>query len=86
MRDAYRRDWEKQVVITDDSGLAEPIHLVRKDLRMPVAVVNPHPPRKRTSRLVGDGFRQIRPAALARAQLPAPMKDTDGPVCKPQGW
>ena len=86
MRDAYLQQCEKQLVITNDSDLEEPIRLVRQDVRMPVGIVNPHAGWRRTPRLTGDFYRYIRPSALSASQLPTVLKDATGPITKPLGW
>lgn len=86
MRDAYLQQCEKQLVITNDSDLAEPIHLVRQDIRIPVGIVNPHAGSRRTPRLTGDFYRYIRPSNLAACQLPTVLKDAAGPIIKPSRW
>ncbi len=42
LADAFRKDCDQLIVITNDSDLAEPIRIVNKELRMPVGVFNPH--------------------------------------------
>jgi hypothetical protein len=39
--DAFRKDCEQLVVITNDSDLAEPVRIINKELLMPVGVFNP---------------------------------------------
>lgn len=84
LRDAFRQECERQLVITNDSDLAEPIRLVRQELRMPLVIVSPY--RRRNQRLVGDGYRQIRQSTLTTCQLPLTIKDGNGVVSKPTGW
>lgn len=86
LRDAYMQQCEQQVVITNDSDLAEPIRLVRQELRMRVGIVNPHPLHKRTPHLHSDFARQIREAALVSSQLPPQLKDAQGTFTKPSAW
>jgi hypothetical protein len=40
--DAFRKDCDQLVVITNDSDFAEPIRIINKELRIPVGVFNPH--------------------------------------------
>jgi hypothetical protein len=84
--DAFRRDCEVAVVITNDSDLREPINIVRNELRIPVGVVNPHPARRRSTVLRGTFFKQIRPAVLAKCQFPLVLKDGLGSFTKPSTW
>lgn len=84
--DAFRRDCDAAVVITNDSDLREPINLVRKELRIPVGVINPHPALRRSNVLQGTFFKQLRPTVLASCQLPRVMKDATGTFSKPATW
>jgi hypothetical protein len=86
LRDAFRQECELQLVITNDSDLAEPIRVVRQELRMRVGIANPHPLHKRTPHLHSDFARQIRVAALVSSQLPLQMKDAHGTFTKPPAW
>ncbi len=40
--DAFRKDSDQLVVITNDSDLAEPIRIINKEFKIPVGVFNPH--------------------------------------------
>ncbi len=40
--DAFRKDCDQLVVITNDSDLAEPIRIINKELALPVIILNPH--------------------------------------------
>jgi len=40
--DAFRKDCDQLVVITNDSDLAEPIRIINRELKVPVGVLNPH--------------------------------------------
>ncbi len=40
--DAFRKDCDQLVVITNDSDLAEPIRILNKEMDIPVVVLNPH--------------------------------------------
>lgn len=42
--DAFRRDFDVAVIISDDSDLIAPIHGARRVLKAPVGVINPYPP------------------------------------------
>jgi hypothetical protein len=40
--DAFRRDCDQLVVITNDSDLAEPVRIINQELKIPVGILNPH--------------------------------------------
>jgi hypothetical protein len=42
LRDAFLKNFEIAVLITNDSDLAEPVRIVRYDLGLPVGILNPH--------------------------------------------
>jgi hypothetical protein len=84
--DAFRRDCEAQVVMTNDSDLCEPIRIVRDELHIPVGVVNPHRASRRSRALRGTFFKQVRPATVASCQLPPKMSDHAGEFSRPADW
>jgi uncharacterized LabA/DUF88 family protein len=42
VHDAYQRNFEVAVLVTNDSDLLEPIRIVRHELCLPVGILNPH--------------------------------------------
>jgi|SRR5579859_2619832 len=85
LMDAYERDFDAAVVITDDSDLAEPITVVRRRLHHHVTILSPRGKSRQLS-LVATRFRQIDPVVLAASQFPAVLKDANGTIVKPAGW
>ncbi len=86
IRDAFRREFEAAVLITNDSDLREPVRIVRRELGYIVGILNPH---KRTSRaLAGEAsfVRQIRRGVLKASQLPPELRDQHGVIRKPKHW
>lgn len=88
LMDAFHRECELALVVSNDSDLLQPIRLVRKEFRIPVGVVNPHPPGKRSRALVEAAtfFRQLRPAALRECQFAPQLVDAEGELCRPTQW
>lgn len=84
--DALQQRCERAVVISNDSDLAEPVRLVQSEGDIPVVVVNPHPRSRRSAKLEGSEFRQLRAEAIAECQLPEILHDALGEICKPEGW
>lgn len=84
--DALRNRCAKAVVISNDSDLAEPIRVVQDECGIPVEIVNPHSSKKRSMKLKGTGFRQLRAEVVAECQLPHVMRDALGTIRKPEGW
>lgn len=84
--DAFKRACSTAVLITNDSDLAEPVRIARQELGIRVGVINPHRAWKRSVDLQCDFFKQIRPTAIARAQLPNPVRSATGKIHKPEAW
>jgi hypothetical protein len=85
LMDAYERDFEVAVVITDDSDLAEPIKIVRHKLKHNVTVLSPRG-KSRTLSLAATKFRPITAANLAASQFPPTLTDANGIITKPATW
>jgi hypothetical protein len=83
--DAYEQDFEAAVVITDDSDLAEPIHIVRHRLRHHVTVLSPRGKSRKLAQ-VATRFRPIEARNLAASQFPPILQDANGTITKPRGW
>jgi hypothetical protein len=87
LADAFRKDCECSVVITNDSDLKEPIRVVRHELGLPVGVVNPHPAHLRSRALLNvTFFKQLRAQILPACQLPDVLTDEHGTIRKPASW
>jgi hypothetical protein len=86
--DAFRRECEVAVVITNDSDLTGPIAVLQRDLGIPVGVINPQRPHLRSRDLLDVAFfKQLRAGALARSQFPDELTSARGErICKPAGW
>lgn len=82
--DAFRRDCDQIVVITNDSDLAEPIRIINKELNIPVGVFNPHTAdtAARTARLTGKPLRKARPSVeLKKVSRFYREINSEGPGC-----
>jgi hypothetical protein len=89
LADAFRRDAEAFVIVSNDSDLTKPMRIVRHELGMVVGILNPQPPQKRSRALLSckpTFFKQIRSGALAASQFPPTLTDTTGTITKPAGW
>ena len=86
LNDAYKKEYEIAVVISNDSDLLEPIKIVRHELRLDVGILNPH---KRPSRALlphVSFIKQIRKGVLSASQFPVTMNDALGTFHKPPVW
>ena len=88
LADAFRGDFDKAVVIANDTDLCEPVRMVVQDLGLPVVVVNPRGHRQPAAALkrVASETRRVRVAAIVAAQLPTSLTDVHGSITKPAGW
>jgi len=84
--DAFKRDCEVAVVISNDSDLKLPIEVAQAELGIRVGVLNPHPPARRSRALQPTFFKQIRTSALAACQFPPVLMDAKGEIRKPAPW
>lgn len=83
--DAFHGEFDAAVIVSDDSDLAEPITIVRRELRLHVTVLSPRG-KSWELRQVATRFRQIDPAVLKASQFPATLSDVNGTFTKPVGW
>jgi hypothetical protein len=62
--DAFRKDCDQLIVITNDSDLVEPVRIINKELLIPVGVFNPQTDDTavRRSRVTGQPLRPARPS------------------------
>lgn len=84
--DAFKRDCDVSVVISNDSDLKLPIEVVQSELGLRVGVLNPHPPARRSRALQPTFFKQIRTSALAACQFPVGLTDAKGAIKRPANW
>jgi uncharacterized LabA/DUF88 family protein len=84
--DAFRKDCDVAVVISNDSDLRVPIRIAEQELGIKVGIINPQPAKYRSRVLTGTFFKQLRPSILADCRLPEVMGDADGEFRKPETW
>jgi uncharacterized LabA/DUF88 family protein len=87
--DAVAQECEAAVMITNDSDLAEPIHLLRKTFGMPVGIINPYK-RRRCSRDLASArpmfVKHVRVSVLRACQFPDKLEDQQGMITRPATW
>ena len=86
LSDAYTGDFELAVVISNDSDLVMPIEVVRRQLKLPVGVLNPNERFSNALKRAATFYRPISEAGLASSQLPPVLTDSRGRITKPPGW
>ena len=88
--DAFDGDYDAAVVISNDSDLAEPIHLVRRKFGKPVIVLHPCGGGRKPSfelRKVASKSMMVDASLLPACQFPATLTDAAGrPFHKPASW
>jgi len=86
LRDAYNRAFEVAVLVTNDSDLVEPVRIVRRQLSLPVGILNPHQHHSAELKNEATFMKRIRQADVAACQFPAVMVDAKGQFHKPSKW
>ncbi|MBX6383120.1 MAG: NYN domain-containing protein [Microbispora sp.] len=87
--DAFRRDCDSALVVSNDADLAEPIRVVRHELGVPIGVANPYPYERRAIDLIAaphvpqaDQPEHVESMSAARP-APSPREDqTPGPMVR----
>jgi hypothetical protein len=86
--DAFRKDSDAAVIISNDSDLCEPIRIVQDEFQVPVGLLIPHSrPSEALRRLSPAFIKQIRHGPLSASQFPAKLTDARGrTIRKPPAW
>jgi hypothetical protein len=84
--DAFRNDCEVAVVVSNDADLKTPIEMAMREFGLPVGVLNPHPPQRRSVNLAPKFFKQLRRGPVAASQFPAVLRDAKGEIRRPPAW
>jgi uncharacterized LabA/DUF88 family protein len=84
--DAFRRDCEVAVVVSNDADLKAPIELAINELDVRVGVLNPHPREKRSLDLQPTFIKQLRQGPVAASQFAPVLHGASGEIRKPKGW
>ena len=89
LSDCYENDFEKAVVISNDSDLCMPIEIVANRCHKPVVVVNPHDKSYQSvhlKRVASFYMQNINRSVLVASQFPSTLTDATGTITKPAGW
>lgn len=84
--DAFRKDCELAVVISNDSDLAEPIRLVQRELGLQVRIVNPRKTLARDLRGIANSYANIRFEMVKESQFAETLEDDAGTFTRPARW
>lgn len=86
LSDAYHKRFEVAVIISNDSDLMEPVRIVRRDLNMPIGILNPHQHHSCSLLPHATFVKRIRQADVAACQFPNTLTDKNGTITKPSTW
>lgn len=86
LNDGYKKEYEVAALITNDSDLKEPVRIVRKELNLPVGIINPHKKPSWVLHQHASFSKRIRKSVLSASQFPATLKDSTGTFHKPSKW
>ena len=86
LRDAFLKQFEVAVLISNDSDLAEPVRIVAEELKFPVGIINPHQYHSKERQRYARFVKRIRQGHLLASQFPATIQDAKGSFSKPVGW
>lgn len=86
--DAFRKDTDVAVVISNDSDLCEPIRIVQDEFKVAVGLLIPHSRPSEALRRLNPAFvKQIRRGPLSASQLPKKLTNSRGrTITKPSTW
>ena len=84
---AHKRQFEAAVVVSNDSDLAGAMRIVRREIGLPVGVINPQSGRLvRELAEVASFVRTLRRQDVMLSVLPERLHDSHGPIECPPGW
>lgn len=86
LMDGFRGGYELAVLITNDSDLAEPVRMVRRELNLGIGILNPHQHHSLQLKQHATFVKRIRQADLIAAQFPVALQDATGKFTKPPAW
>jgi uncharacterized LabA/DUF88 family protein len=87
INDGYKNEYDVAVLISNDSDLAEPVRIVRLDLKKPVGIINPHKQHSSPPLVEYASFvKQLREGVVSASQFPSQLRDAKGPIHKPPSW
>lgn len=86
LNDGYKERYQVAVLVTNDSDLVTPIRIVRRELQLPVGILNPHRKPAYALKKTATFIKPIRKGALASSQFPDKLSDSQGSFHKPSIW
>jgi uncharacterized LabA/DUF88 family protein len=90
VHDAHQGLIDCAVIVSNDSDLAEPVRIVRRELGLVVGIITPTLKKGRyPSRTLiqhATFIKRVRAGVLAKSQFPNPVRSPARPIFKPTSW
>lgn len=84
--DAFKRDCECAVIVSNDSDLLTPIRMARHELGLTLGALLPRQAGSMEIKAAVNFWKPIRAGALGVSQFPPTLKDKVGVISKPARW
>jgi uncharacterized LabA/DUF88 family protein len=86
LNDGWKNLYDVAVVVSNDSDLAEPIRILRQELKKGVGILNPHNRPSNTLKQLAMFVKPIRAGVLTASQFSPTLQDATGTFNKPSAW
>ena len=87
LKDAYEKNFDEAIIVSNDSDLMVPITIVIKELMIPVHILNPDKNSKSdVFKKVANSTRKIQNKRLKKALFDNRLEDSIGIFTKPTNW
>lgn len=84
--DAFHKRFEVGVLLTNDSDLLEPVRVVRREIGLPIGILNPHQHHSKVLAAEATFMKRIRQSDVAACQFAPTLADAKGQFHKPATW
>jgi uncharacterized LabA/DUF88 family protein len=84
--DCFQNAFDQAIVISNDSDLAEPIRVIRRERGCKVGILNPTPRYSKQMEQAADFYTRIEEKHLQASQFPQTLRDRKGTITKPSTW
>ena len=84
--DASLKNLDIAVLVSNDSDLAEPVRILRREFGLPVGILNPHQVHSVQLKAQATFLKRIRQSHLIASQFPDVVNDSKGAIHKPPNW
>ena len=86
LHDAYRKNFELAVMVTNDSDLLEPLKIVKYELGLPVGLINPQKHPSFHLKEHATFIKKLRKGVLAKSSFSESLSDKHGTFHRPSSW